>query len=345
MINSKKVYVKAYTRLNVGDDLFVFILCNRYPKYEFYIKESAPYTDVFKTIPNINILPDIQNIQFDAIVYIGGSIFIENSANSILRVLDLKKEIVKDNIPTYIIGANFGPYTSQEYFSTVKNKLLPYIKSITFRDKFSYNLFQDMPNVNYAPDVILSIDTNNIKEDVSLKKSNKSTGEIGISVIHHLERENLKNNYNDYINKLYEISQYYINLGYNIRLFSFCEYEKDMIAINDLIAKMTDEQLNHIFITNYTGNIKEVLNKISCLKLFITSRFHAMILGFKFNIPIIPICYSDKSINVLKDLDFPATNIYTFDNLNNINYMEIPNVFYTNAINDAYKQFKDFDKF
>ena len=143
MTNSKKVYIKAYTKLNLGDDLFVFMLCYRYKNVQFYIKELSPYTNVFKTIPNLKIIENINDISFDAIVYIGGSIFIENSPSSIFRIHELKEEIIKDNIPTYIIGANFGPYTSKKYFETVKNELLPYVESITFRDTYSYNLFKN----------------------------------------------------------------------------------------------------------------------------------------------------------------------------------------------------------
>lgn len=337
MTGSKKVYLKAYTKLNLGDDLFVFILCSRYPNTEFYLKEHHSYTDVFKSIKNLTLLKDTENIQFDAMVYIGGSIFMERSPASIAGFVDLKKEIVRENIPTFIIGANFGPYTSNEYFLTVKNNFFPYINSITFRDNYSYNLFKDMQNVHYAPDVVFAMDTDSI-----CKVDNK---EIGISIIHHLERENLKQYYSTYIDKILEISRYYISMGYTVRLFSFCEYEKDMVAINDLLSKMSKYELQHVVISNYTGNIQELLSKIASLKLFITSRFHSMILGLKFNIPIIPICYSPKCTNVLNDLGFPKDNIYTFENLDCLKYFHLPEVFFTDVINKAPLQFNDLDAF
>lgn len=335
MISSKKIYIKAYTRLNLGDDLFVFILCARYPKHQFYIKEQGIYTDTFKKIKNLTIIQNVDDENYDAIVYIGGSIFIQNSSTSIGRLLDLKIEIIKENIPTYIIGANFGPYTTDEYFTTTKNELFPHIHSITFRDKYSYNLFSDMSNVNYSPDVVFSIDTNNIKKDVS--------NEIGISIIHHLERELLKKHYPEYLEKLIEISKHYIHMGYNVRLFSFCEYEKDMLAINDFINKLTPQERQHIVISNYTGDVLEILNQIAGLKLFITSRFHSMILGLKLGVPIIPICYSDKSSNVLNDMGFPKDEIYTFENLDCIKYIKIPDVFYNEKYFNSDAQFKDLD--
>lgn len=337
MINSKNIYIKAYTRINLGDDLFIHILCSRYPNVTFYLKKYFQYTDIFSNIPNLIVIENMDNIQFDAIVYIGGSIFIENSPNSVIRVRELKNEIIKNDIPTYIIGANFGPYTSKEYFNTVKYELLPKIKSITFRDKYSYNLFRDLENVHYAPDVVFTLNTDNI---IRVKKR-----EIGISVIHHLERENIKEYYNDYINKLVEISKYYITKGYVVKLFSFCKYEKDMIAIQDILEKLTQTELNKTIICEYSGNIYETLNELFNIELLIATRFHSTILGFKFNIPTIPICYSNKTLNVLEDLKFDKTNIYKFQNINELNYKNIPEAFHLDIFNNAIRQFKDLDEY
>ena len=335
MTNSKKIYIKAYTRINLGDDLFIHILCSRYPNVTFYLKAHKNFTDIFKDIKNLIIQDDFTNIKFDANVYIGGSIFIESAPTSCDRVLDLKDEIIKENTPTFIIGANFGPYKTEKYFNTVKNEIIKNVKSITFRDKYSYNLFKDLPNVHYAPDTVFTLDTSNFKKI--------NTNEIGISLIHHLERENLKQNYEKYLNTISNFAKHYINKGFNIRLFSFCEYEKDLIAINLFKSKFNEEELKHIFTTDYQGDINTTLSEINNLNCFITTRFHATILGIKLDVPVIPICYSNKTINVLEDLDFPNENIYTFNNIENLDY-SISEIFKTEIIKDAIKQFEDLDK-
>lgn len=332
----KHVYIKAYTKKNVGDDLFVFILCNRYPHVEFYLKKAEPYTNVFKNIKNLTLIDNQKQLSYDAIIYIGGSIFIESSPLSVTRLLDLKKEIIKEDIPSYIIGANFGPYISDEYFTSAKEKIFPYLKQVTFRDKYSYNLFQNLKNIKYAPDIVFSLNTSNIKKEI--KK------EIGISIIHHLDRPDLKKYYNNYINKLLEICKYYIQKNYKIRLFSFCEYEKDLVAINNLLNKMTEEEKEHTIISNYNGNIEEIINDIANLDLFITSRFHSIILGLKLNIPIIPICYSLKSTNVLNDIKFPQNRIYTFKNIDSLNNYDITEIFKIELTNQSEEHFKDLDK-
>ena len=334
MTNFLKIYVKAYTVLNLGDDLFIYILCNRYPNIMFYIKEHANHTDIFKNIKNLKIIKNIDEIKYDAIVYIGGSIFIENSEESIKRVDKLKKEIIKENINTYIIGANFGPYYQEAYYNKIRNEIFPYMKSVTFRDKYSYNLFKDLNNINYAKDIVFQLDASNIKKI--------DNNEIGISLIHHLDRKEIKKYYDKYIDKLKEIAKYYIKKGYKIRLFSFCEIEEDTTAINDLLNKMDDSELKYINITKYNGNIEDILNKLANLKMLVATRFHSIILGLKFNIPIIPICYSNKCTNVLNDINFK--NIYKMDTLDDIKYKKIPSIHYIDT-KDSVNQFKDLDLF
>ncbi len=337
MKDSKKVYLKAYTRKNLGDDLFIHIICNKYPKHTFYLKEKEGYTNVFENISNLVITNDMEDITFDAIVYIGGSIFIESSEESKLRVLQLKSEIIKNNIPTYIIGANFGPYKTEQYFDIVKKEIISNVKAITFRDTYSYNLFKELPNVYYAPDVVFSLNADNIE-----KKDKK---EIGISIIHHLEREDLKKNYSKYIDKLAEMSKHYIKLGYTVRFFSFCRYEKDMEAVKDVLKKFDANELDNVYISDYSGDMNDMLKDIANLKLFVTTRFHSMVLGLKLNIPIIPICYTDKVKWVLDDIGFAKNKMYDFNTLDSLNYKQIPDVFVSEIFKNSAKQFKPLDEF
>src|SRR5690625_151431 len=95
----KKVMVYAYTAFNLGDDLFIKILCERYPQTMFYLVAPKSYRELFADIDNLKIIPRESFIRrslnlimkklfrkyrfterliakkCDASVYIGGSLF------------------------------------------------------------------------------------------------------------------------------------------------------------------------------------------------------------------------------------------------------------------------------
>ena len=75
----KRILLNAYLANNLGDDLFIQIICERFREIMFYILETTSYTNSFKSISNIRIcsLKDIQSLKFDMQIMIGGSIFMQ----------------------------------------------------------------------------------------------------------------------------------------------------------------------------------------------------------------------------------------------------------------------------
>lgn len=53
------VFLTAYMACNLGDDLFITILCERYPSVNFYLFCSEPYTVAFKNIKNITVISEL----------------------------------------------------------------------------------------------------------------------------------------------------------------------------------------------------------------------------------------------------------------------------------------------
>lgn len=51
----KKMMVSAYTEFNLGDDLFIKVLCERYPDTRFMIIAPRLYKLVFKDIKNLKV--------------------------------------------------------------------------------------------------------------------------------------------------------------------------------------------------------------------------------------------------------------------------------------------------
>src|SRR4051794_27186100 len=51
----KKILIYAYTNINLGDDLFIKILCERYPNADFLLIASHQYKTIFKSINNLTV--------------------------------------------------------------------------------------------------------------------------------------------------------------------------------------------------------------------------------------------------------------------------------------------------
>ena len=54
------------------------------------------------------------------------------------------------------------------------------------------------------------------------------------------------------------------------------------------------------------GNIEEAMNVLADSQVIVGGRFHANILGLLLSKSIIPVLYSDKTLNVLKDMNIDA---------------------------------------
>ena len=301
------IYVKAYLKNNLGDDLFVRSLVRRYPDEKFYLCANPKFLKPFrkeKNVTRINIITysclrvfskltrqrgEIINHLVErkakAVVHIGGSIFIEteNWRND-------RKKIENDNI--FIIGANYGPSYTIEFENAVSREL-EYVKDCCFRDMASYLQFKNIQTVRYAPDVLFGY-----KEFV---KCDKVDG-IGISLINLENRKNLQQWKDEYENVIVNICISCQAQNVPVTLFSFCEAEKDQVAIDRILQKLDSK--NGIKVTYYTGNIDYFMKQFAQCKYIIASRFHAMILGWVMGKKVIPIIYSIKQKNVLVDLNY-----------------------------------------
>lgn len=356
----KRVMIKAYTAFNLGDDLFIRVLCERYPNTKFILFGPSEYKVSFKNIGNIKIIStssiiprvinlflrnmklnftfkDLLFIISDLGVYIGGSIFMQkgNWNRTFSKLEKYKKK------PFYIIGANFGPYKDKEFYLKYKNLFKEYT-DICFRDKYSYNLFKNLGNVRLASDVIFQLDTKKVQIHDPKKY-------IVISVIKPSIRKHLIGYDKVYYEKIKDITTYFIDRGYQVMLMSFCEEEKDQKAIDSIIDIIPEDYHNELSKYLYKTNIDEALEIIANSKFIVGTRFHAMILGWVFEKPVFPIAYSNKMINVMEDIEFQG--FYTdFYNIHKLKPEQVYNSMKTNLIDvseqveNAKRQFKKLDE-
>lgn len=337
-----KVYVDAYLAQNLGDDLFVDILTKRYPYHKFFAisKNKYKYNQKnLKIVSNPYLYRAIKKFQVekylanmcDLVVSIGGSMYMENNDNT--RDFSLGKN------KRYILGTNFGPYQTKEYYENLYG-VFKNAEDICFRERYSYDLFKDLPNVRCAPDIVFSMNTDN----VIITKRKRAI----ISVISCQKK--LNDIYTEiYENKMVELINYLFKKNYEICLMSFCKEEQDEVAIESIIKKCDDNVKEKIDKYFYDGDIDEALNVIGDSQVIFGSRFHANILGMILGKTVVPIIYSDKTLHVLEDMQFKSKYIdirelEKFD-ANSLTEQDLNNVFDISVQRrEAGNHFKELDK-
>lgn len=313
----KTVYVKAYTQLNLGDDLFIHILCDRYKEVEFTLICNPKEAIAFSNVSNLHTISPpkyIDSILYrmgtklsyknwitnrvarksDATVHIGGSVFIQRKNKWTRPVVDYKS-LVKNSNNFFVIGSNFGPYYNEDYYETF-SEIFEKIEDICFRDNKSYNLFSKMDNTRLAPDVVFTLKD---KEIATIENTNDKY--IVISVIDLSIRDELSLHRETYENSITDISKKLIEEGFHVVLMSFCSSEGDGEAVQRLEKKVDNSNLSTFY---YTGNLEKALSIIKSSNGVVATRFHSLILAWMFNKPVFPFVYSSKTSNVIKDIGF-----------------------------------------
>lgn len=313
----KKAFLYAYDRQNLGDDLFVQTIARRYPHTQFYMWSDRKNRETFACLPNLKVIDkDSRFVRFlrklrpslvaryqsmvesrcDAVVYIGGSIFMEYpNWEQICTWWDWTAK----NRPFYVLGANFGPYHTEAYRQTMA-KIFANCRDVCFRDKYSAGLFPGV--VRQAPDILFGYPMPKIpvKED-----------QIFVSVINCAGRDeshNLNEHDGRYVANMAGLLQQLLDEGKKIVLASFCKEEGDEEGIRKILAAMGAHEDPRVRVLCYDGtNADELTCAIAESGGVIGTRFHATILAMAAGRPVLPIVYSDKTKHVLDDLGFTGT--------------------------------------
>ncbi|TFJ93043.1 polysaccharide pyruvyl transferase family protein [Lentibacillus salicampi] len=336
----KRVMIYAYTNFNLGDDLFIKILCERYPDTQFALYAPREYKYSFRTYENISIYSSdnffvrllnygIRKVGIehstssiiakncDAVVRIGGSVFMQKSN---WAGMPKYKQNIKEK-PFYVLGANFGPFSDDQYYKD-HYELFKKYTDICFRDTYSYKLFEDLPNVRKADDIVFQL--NNQQPDLS-------NDHILISVIKPSFRKNLMGYDDVYYERIKDITVQFAKKGYKVTLMSFCEKEGDQEAVEAILHKVPIEIQESVNKYYYKFNIEEALDIVASSACVVATRFHAMILGWVFNKPVFPIAYSEKMNNVMNDIDFQGSYI-NLKEIGNLNPVEVYESMETNFV-------------
>lgn len=306
MVNN--VYVSAYFNRNLGDDLFVHLLINRYPNINFCIYGAPKSIKIFSAYPNVKITstlkwytsrllhkariikkPSVDNKllqECGAVIKIGGSIFIEYDK--------WLNNWVEFNKPLFIIGANYGPARTEQFHQLIKDKISA-AYSCCFRDSYSYDQFCELKNVRYAPDVLFGFDPYNY-----ITRCERPKG-LAISVINLSNRSLYKDVSDQYYQTVARIVKHHSEKKIPVTLLSFCCNEGDSEAISNVLRMINNKNIN---VVEYRDDFIPMLEAIEKCETIIATRFHAMILGWIMNKKVIPIIYSQKQTHVINDIAY-----------------------------------------
>lgn len=315
----KKVFLYAYDKQNLGDDLFVETIVTRYPKIKFYLWSDKENRKNFSYLSNLKIIDkDSCLVHFlnkirpslsarykgyylkkaTAHVYIGGSIFMEYPTWK--NIVNWWKYQV-EHFKFYVLGANFGPYKTEEYKSAM-SEVFSKMEDICFRDQYSYLLFENVDKVRWAPDILFAYN--------KMPKPKKIKKQLFISPIQCSDKNDnkLRNAEESYLEMWDSILKKYAKEGYQFVFVSFCKEEGDIEAIKNICERIDkwSEKDRHLYcILEYNGTNKAaVLETMAESEYILASRFHATILGMAAGRPVFPIIYSDKTKYVLEDMNF-----------------------------------------
>lgn len=309
----KTVYLNAYVRGNLGDDLFIYRLCKRYKNTRFIIEGEKRYKKMLR-FKNLIYLSN------DTLLYRLAQYFLARVCNSDVSTLLTEKccykvmcqgsafqgepvirvHLIKDFFQdSYVIGVNFGPYKNDCYRLQMRAQFEK-AKDVCFRDRASYYLFRDLPNVRYAPDILLGMHF----------PAAPGKNYVVVSVMDF-----------QYASRPYEVRKYAAvyecalcslcvniirKLQTDVVLMSFCEAEGDLAAARRVRTKMiaADRTLEEkVSIFNHQ-NLLESVQMLNESRAVLATRFHSMVLAWRMNKPCFAVCYGQKMRNLISDFSF-----------------------------------------
>ena len=224
-----------------------------------------------------------------------------NALDLVLQTRRSKKR--SSGIKTAVIGCNIDPFCGRAGELAVRYELSSY-DLITTRDKKSEEYISRVRGAGQGkcfPDIVFAMP----KEWLYEKKPEA----LGICAYRRGGADNLV-----FYRRLARAADSYIEkCGKRVLLFAF-----DIESENDLAAAVTIRSLcRHPEMTEiiaHTDNGSSILAGLARCERLIAVRFHSMVMSLLAKIPFMPVCYSEKSVNMLKDLNYDG-KIYELDNV------------------------------
>lgn len=324
-----KVYVEMFLDHNLGDDLFLDTLLERYPNHDFYIElpigmelnsyfkkyknlfytvtKNTKFNKIKKKILEYTFINTIKRAKkYDVYVLIGGSLFeVRNKRDLHYKQRQYLKYKLQSilGIPRVLLGANLGPFFSEKSEKIIK-EILKTFNGVSVRDLKSFNYLKkwhyNSSKYILGSDIIFG---NKLLLNIQYKEDKKS---LGISIV---------NSYSDtvyqkqmYTKKIQEIIRVYLSQDKEnkVKLLGF---DGGIVMSDEEIAKkiyssLNEEERKRVKIVMYNPkiNLYDFLKEFLECEFIVGGRFHSVILSLICKKKFVAVNYSEKIENVLSDL-------------------------------------------
>lgn len=290
---SKRLIIYGYNRNNLGDDLMFAEIINKtnYQQYYFIGEETVPafVTKNVKFIKQGRLMPLRWKWKSDFAV-IGGSVLMGANKAQESMILQKTKWFKMNKIfggRNFIVGANLGPFSSEQRYLSLIDSLNRYTDKWFVRDSFSETLLNNLKTkfMKLMPDIVMGLC---IQHYNTVEKTNS----IAISVTQVDKDGGGKINAQDYYKEIELHANYFLNQGKTINFLSF-EDTKDLSTINHIAQALGSEHSKRVNVIENKSD--KVLQAIAKAEAVISTRFHSMVLAALFNKPQIIYSYSEKT--------------------------------------------------
>ncbi len=304
----KRIYLKAYTDKNIGDDLMIHtFVISLGDEYEIYLCCPVEFQSYYRSLlKNKVILTDVplRRIHryglgfFDLVVSLGGSTLIgRRYKGCYYRLLNYSylKFLSFFGTKFCIIGCNIGPFANSFMRWFVKLELRS-AHFVTCRDKVSFDFIKNSVSrkieVNYFPDILADV-----AYKYQISKCNQNIdAPLGVIVHNKMNAQT--------VSKLIEIIKSICNKcdrGCKVFAFDSGKNESDIKVAEIIRMKLPADIKTSLVINNDEKNI--LMELAECWKI-ISIRFHGIVFSLSLGIPVIPIAYSNKHIDYLDGIGY-----------------------------------------